>query len=297
MASRTSWEGYLKLDLLAVPVKAYNAAASGGGKIGFHLIHAKCHGRIRYKKVCPVHGEVPNDEIVSAYEVAKGQYVVVDPDDRKKLRPVDDKAITIDTFIRPGDLDPIYYGDRSYYLVPDGRVAEKPYVVLQRVMAEQDRYAVARIILSGREQIVLVRPVEGLLAMTVLNYDETVKKPAEFAGDVPEVTAAPKEMHLAESLVEASTTEHFDFAQYRDEYTGNLVNLLESKAKGKKVVRERREEEPVVVNLMEALRKSLDHTQQRHGRAAAKGRTKTAKARKAATTRRAAHASRRRKTG
>src|SRR4051794_26714907 len=157
MASRTSWEGYLRLNLLSVPVKAYSATVSGKGKIGFHLIHAKCNNRIRYQKVCPTHGEVPNDEIVSAYEFAKGKYVVIDDEEREKLLPENDKAITIDTFIRPGDLDPIYYGDRSYYLVPDGRVAQKPYAVLQQVMAERERMAVAQMIFSGREQVVLIR--------------------------------------------------------------------------------------------------------------------------------------------
>ncbi len=125
MASRTSWEGYLRLNLLSVPVKAYNTAISGGGKIGFHMIHAECHSRIRYEKVCPIHGEIPDGEIVKAFEFAKGQYVIVDDAEREKLLPEDDDAITIDTFIRPDDLDPIYYGDRSYYLVPDGRVARE----------------------------------------------------------------------------------------------------------------------------------------------------------------------------
>src|SRR5262249_32365395 len=179
MASRTSWEGYLRLNLLSVPVKAYGATATGKGKIGFHLIHTKCHNRIRYEKVCPVHGEVPNDEIVSAYEFAKNQYVPIDRSEREKLLPENDKAITIDTFIRPGDLDPIYYGDRSYSLVPDGRVAQKPYAVLQQVMAERNRYAIAQMIFSGREQVVMIRAMDGMLTMTMLNYEDQIKKPSE----------------------------------------------------------------------------------------------------------------------
>ena len=207
MASRTSWEGYLKLNLLSVPVKAFNTAISGGGKIGFHMIHAKCQSRIRYEKVCPVHGEIPDNEIVKGFEFAKGQYVVVDDEEREKLLPDDDKAITIDTFIRPGDLDPIYYTDRSYYLVPDGRVAQKPYAVLQRVMAERERYAVAQVVMSGHGLVVLVRPLDGLLTMTVLNYDEQIKKPSEFADEVPDVAIGDKELELAESLVDASTAD------------------------------------------------------------------------------------------
>ncbi len=297
MASRTSWEGYLKLNLLSVPVKAYNTAITGGGKIGFHLIHEKCNSRIRYEKVCPTHGEVPDSEIVKAFEFAKGQYVVVDDAEREKLLPEDDKAIEIDTFIRPDDIDPIYYGDRSYYLVPDGRVAQKPYAVLQRVMAERGRYAVARVVMSGRGQVVLVRPLDGLLAMTVLNYDEQVKKPAEFADDVPDVSVAAKELELAESLVDASTTKHFDFSDYRDEYTERLTRMLEAKSSGKKVVRARREDEPAVLNLMDALRQSLARTKPKGPAKVGVRGKKAAKPKKGAGTSRSRRPATRRKTG
>src|SRR5437764_4790504 len=115
MAAHSSWSGYLKFNLISVPVKGYNAAASGG-KIGFHLLHAKCHQRIRYKKVCPIHGEVSNDEIVSGYEYEKGQYVTVGKDERGELKEKDDKAIAIDTFVAPDAIDPIYFSGRTFYL-------------------------------------------------------------------------------------------------------------------------------------------------------------------------------------
>ena len=143
MPARPSWDGFLKVNLLAVPVKAYSAIVSGGGKIHFHLVHKKCNNRIRYKKTCPVHGEVRNDEIVSGYEIAKGQYVIVEPEDLNKLRTENDNAISIDVFIHPRELDPVYYSGRTYYLVPDGRVAQKPYSVLQEVMAAQERFGIA----------------------------------------------------------------------------------------------------------------------------------------------------------
>ncbi|GAC1447948.1 MAG: Ku protein [Isosphaeraceae bacterium] len=282
MASRTSWEGYLRLNLLSVPIKAYTVAVSGGGKIGFHLIHSKCQSRIHYKKVCPTHGEVPNNEIVSAYEFAKDQYVSLESEEREDLLPENDKAITIDTFIGPGDLDPIYYGDRSYYVVPDGRVAHKPYAVLQQVMTERNRFAVAKMILSAREHVVLIRPVGGLLVMTLLNYEEQVKKLSEFEDEIPEVTIAAKEHELAESLVEASTSESFDFAEYKDEYTGKLVELLETKSAGKKVSVSRHEDEPMVVNLMDALRQSLALTK-RGGSSRKEVHPRKAKPKKAAT--------------
>src|SRR5438876_4735593 len=124
---RPSWSGFLKFNLISVPVKGYNAAAAGGGKIGFHLLHKKCNSRIRYKKVCPVHGEVENDEIVSGYEYGKGQYVIVDADERGGLKSEDDKSISVDTFVAADAIDPVYFSGRTYYLLPDGKVAQKPY--------------------------------------------------------------------------------------------------------------------------------------------------------------------------
>ena len=145
MASRPSWSGFLKFNLISVPIQGYNAAVSGGGKIGFHLLHAKCHERIRYKKVCPIHGEVDNDEIISGYEVAKGQYVEVPKDERQELRDEDDKTIGVETFIHPADIDPAFFSGRSFFLVPDGKVAQKPYVVMLEAMhlLVESRFAVA----------------------------------------------------------------------------------------------------------------------------------------------------------
>src|SRR5881227_1289919 len=108
MAARPSWAGFIKFNLISVPVKGYNAAASGGGKIGFHLLHRKCHSRIRYQKICPIHGEVSNDEIVSGYEYAKGQYVEVEPAELEALRTESERALKIDTFVTSDAIDPLY---------------------------------------------------------------------------------------------------------------------------------------------------------------------------------------------
>src|SRR5262245_38089849 len=257
MALRSSWEGFLRLNLISVPVKAYSATVANRGKIGFHQIHAKCNSRIRYKKVCPIHGEVPNDEIVSGYEIADGQYVLIDRKELTKLRPDADKAISIDVFIRPEALDPVYYTDRTYYLVPDGEVGRQAYAVLTKVMAYDGRYAVATMVLSGRAQVVLIRPVGKLLAVTVLSYDTQLKKPAEFESEVKDVHAGAAEVKLAKSLVESSTADEFDFGKYQDDYTEHVRDLIESRAKGRKIVAERDEEEPAIINLMDALKQSL----------------------------------------
>jgi DNA end-binding protein Ku len=255
MAARPSWQGYLRFNLLSVPVKGYNAA-TGKGTIGFHLLHKKCHSRIRYKKVCPIHGEVDNDEIVSGYEVAKGQYVIVGADERGELRSEDDKAINVAAFIAPPAIDPIYYNGRTYYLVPDGKVAQKPYAVLLDAMARHDRYAVAQVVFAGRPQMAVMRPYDGLLAMSLLSYAGEVKKASAFTEDLDLPAVSAEERKLAETLLSAATAKTFDLAQYKDDYADKLAKLVEGKARGKKPAA--RAEEPPVINLMDALRRSLN---------------------------------------
>src|SRR6185436_5718952 len=152
MAARSSWKGFLKLSLVSIPVKAYTASASGGTEIRLNQLHAECNSRINYKKTCPIHGEIPNDQIVSGYEYSKGQYVIIDTDELDKLRNEDDKAININTFIEPDTLDQMYASGKCYYLVPDGPVAQKPYTVLHQGMEEMGRYGVAKIVMHGKEQ-------------------------------------------------------------------------------------------------------------------------------------------------
>jgi len=276
MALRSSWEGFLRLNLISVPVKAYSATQTGGGRISFHQIHAKCKNRIRYKKVCPVHGEVPNEEIVSGYEVAKGQYVLVKPDELKKLRAEADKSIEIDVFINPDELDPLYYTDRSYYLAPSGKAGQKPYAVLQRVMAEEQRYAIANMVFSGRNHIVVVRPTGKMLTATVLSFADQIKSPKAFQEEVPDEKVEAQEVKLARTLIEASTDEKFDFEKYQDEYSTKVMKLIERRSAGKRVVAARADEEPAIINLMDALKQSLQEARHTgNGKPASRGKSAT----------------------
>src|SRR4051794_30556966 len=180
MAARSTWKGYLKLSLVSIPVKAYSASR-GAETIALHQLHAKCHSRIKYKKVCPIHGEIPKEEIVSGYEYAKGQYVVIEPDELKRLRTRGEREITIDAIVSPSTIDPLYFTDKSYYLVPDGAVGQKPYALLQTSLEEDRHFAVARGVLFGREELVLLRPVDGVLALTALKYEAEVAHAEVFA--------------------------------------------------------------------------------------------------------------------
>jgi DNA end-binding protein Ku len=181
MATRSSWKGCLQLSLVCIPVKAYPTTTSGGGELHLNQLHADCHCRIQYKKVCPRHGEVPHDQIVSGYQYAQERYVVVDPDELERLRTEADKAIRIDAFIAPDACDPLYTTGKRYYLAPDGPAGHKAYALLGQAMLQEQRYALAQVVLHGREQVVLLRPKDGLLLLEVLHYRHQVTPPAALA--------------------------------------------------------------------------------------------------------------------
>ena len=257
MAPRSSWKGYLRFSLVSVPVQAFNAAVSGGGDIHLHQLHAECHNRIRYKKVCPVHGEVSNDEIVMGYEYAKGQYVIVDDSEVDKLRAAADRAINIDTFVSPDAIDPVYFDGRSYYLLPDGPMGTKPYAVLLQALAHERQWAVGQAVFFGCEQLVLVRPLAGVLCLEMLHYSAQVRSIESVAGELSLPTVKKEELRLASKLIEASARAGFDFAQYVDQYTNRLKELIDAKVEGKEIVAPPQEDETPVINLMDALRKSV----------------------------------------
>lgn len=261
MAPRATWKGFLKLSLVSVPVKAYTATASDGGEIRLNQLHAQCNSRIKYRKICPIHGEVANDEIVSGYEYAKDQYVVVDTSELEKLRTEDPKAITLDEFIAPEALDPAYYKGATYYLVPDGPIGQRPYAVLHQGLVDQNRYGVARMVLHGKEQVVLLRPIEKLLAISPINFEHQITRPATFDDEVPAVEMNPEELQLIETLIDASTHKKFDLGKYKDVYTEKLTQLIEAKVAGKEIVAPPEHEHAHVINLMDALKQSVEKVQ------------------------------------
>jgi DNA end-binding protein Ku len=257
MVPRSSWKGYLRLSLVSVGVQAVNAAEQGDGDLRFHQLHAKCHSRIRYQKVCPVHGEVSNDEIVRGYEYAKGQYVIIDDDEVERLRSDSDRAIQIDTFVAPGAIDPVYFEGRTYYLLPDGSMSVKPYAVLLRALQQEKRWGIGQAVLFGREQLVLIRPLAHLLGLEVLHYESQVRPESLFDEQFPAAAATKEEVRLAAKLIEASTRPKFDLGHYHDEYANKVRALIDAKVAGQEIVAPPAEEEAPVINLMDALRKSV----------------------------------------
>ncbi|HVU89218.1 MAG TPA: Ku protein [Pirellulales bacterium] len=259
--ARYSWKGFLRLSLVSVPVQAFNAVQSDEGKIQLHQLHDKDHSRIRYVKVCPQHGEIPTSEIVSGYEVSKDEYVVIQPSELDTLRTPAEKAITLDSFIAPESIDPVYFSGRSYYLTPDGEGGVKPYAVLQQAMVKQNKWGIGQAVMFGREHLVLVRPLDGLLTLAQLNYAQAVRSTGDFPIGQAKVSAT--ELKLAETLIKASTPKKVDLGDYQDEYVHKLRMLIDAKVEGREIVTPPGEEEPAVVNLMDALKASLEKANKR----------------------------------
>ena len=135
MPPRAMFKGFIQLSLVSVPVKGFTAHATGS-EIRLNQLHRECHSRIKYQKTCPTHGEVKNDDIVSGYEYAKDQYVIINPDEIQKMRKQSEKMIDITGFIEADQIEPIYFSGRTYYFVPDGPAGQKPYQLLRDAMAE-----------------------------------------------------------------------------------------------------------------------------------------------------------------
>jgi DNA end-binding protein Ku len=257
---RASWRGHLTFGLVSFPVQAINARNPQESDIHFHQLHATCHRRIHYEKVCPVHGRVTNDEIVAGYEYRKGQYVEIDPEELDALRTEKERSLTIDAFVADGEIDPVYFDGRMYFLVPDGPAGEEPYRVIADAMHREECWGVGQVVFSGKDQIVAVRPLDGVLHMAMLNYDEEIRRPADVRAAHKSPRPESKKIHLAQTLIRSWYSDHFDFAAYDDRYREKLKELIDAKVHGHEIVAPEEEEEPKVLNLMDALKKSLSHT-------------------------------------
>jgi DNA end-binding protein Ku len=207
---RASWRGQLTFGLVAVPMQAVNALDRQQSDIHFHQLHAQCHRRIQYRKVCPVHGEVTGDEIVSAYEHRKGKYIEIEPEELDAVRTKKERALAIDAFVDPAAIDPVYFDGRMYYLLPDGEGAGEPYAILAEAMEKAACWGIGQIVFSGKDQLVAVRPLEGRLHMAMLNYDEEIRRPAEVLPRPRRASGAAKKVKLAQALIEAWFSEDFE---------------------------------------------------------------------------------------
>lgn len=282
MPARPSWKGHLRLSLVTVPVKAFTASNSSSGEVRLNQLHNECNSRIQYKKTCPIHGEVSTAEIVSGYEYSKGQYVVIDPDELDQLRTKSDKAISISAFIHAEEIDPVYHSGRTYYLLPSEPIGQKPYSLIAQAMEEENQVAIGQVVISSREQLVMLRPMGRLLAMTLLSHEAKVKAPVDFEEELADVECTPEELDLTRSLVRGLFDDDFQYGSYEDSYVTKLKQLIEARVEGKELVSPENSEEPEVINLMDALKASVERVKETEGAAPAKTTSKSGSSRKKA---------------
>lgn len=252
----------MKLSLVSVPVKAFTANNSSED-VHLNQLHKGCNSRIKYQKVCPEHGELSSEQIVSGYEQAESQYVVIDPEEVDKLRSVADRSVGIEGFVPSDAVDPRYFSGKTWYLLPDGVAGERPYALLHHGMQQKGVVAIAQVVMSGREQLVLLRPLDKLLVMTGLYYEKKVKGVDEFSSEIDDIKFKPEETALTDTLISASKIEDFDLARYKDQYVDKLRRLIQMKVEGQEIVAVPDHEEPRILNLMDALKQSVAAAQAR----------------------------------
>jgi DNA end-binding protein Ku len=255
MAARPTWKGFLKISLVNIPIRVFPATDSAA-TISFNQLHAECQTRIQQKRWCPkCEREVPNSEIAKGYEFEKGRYVVMEEDDIAKVRPESTRVIDLVQFADASSIDPIYV-ERPYYLAPDGNMALEAFAVMREGM--KGKAGIGKLALYGREYLVAIQPKEKGLVMYTLRHANEVRsmENIEELDNVP-AKIKPDEIKLAKQVIENFEGE-LDLREYRDEYQEELRRIIDAKIAGEEVVAMTEEAPPKVVNLMDALRQSLD---------------------------------------
>ena len=249
----------ISFGLVAIPVKLFTATQSTG-QISFNMLHKDCGSRLKQQYICLKDNTVvERDDIVKGYEFAKDQYVAFSPDEIKALEEVGSHAVEISEFVPVESIDPVYY-DKTYYLSPD-KGASKPYALLTEALNESKRCAVGRWATKGKAYIVMLRPVGQVLSMQQLRFASEVRPASEI--DLAKTEVKPAELKLARQLIDQQQSEKFDPNAYVDEVRGRIEAAIQQKVEGQEIsVSEAPDPaKGKVIDLMEALRASLDRTE------------------------------------
>jgi len=297
------WTGSISFGLVQVPVRLVGATKSRD--VSFNQLEEGTGARIRYKKVSDATGEeVPPDKIKRGYEISKGRYVMIEPDELDVLRPKGSHAIEIEEFVDLDEIDPLYF-EQPYYLVPDAK-GVKPYKLLVEAMKELNKVAIGRIIVRSKERLVAIRTVDDMLCIETMRYADEVVSRDNLVPDDGDVDLTDRELAMARQLVESLASDHFEPEKYHDQYREQVLDLINRKAAGESIVAEPVTEPPAkVLDLVAALEASLAKAQgakERHPSVAAasstpaKGPAKKAAAKKAPSKKAAAKAPAKRKS-
>ncbi len=281
---RTTWNGSISFSLVTIPVGLAPATkpSARASDVAFRQLHRECQTPIKNRRWCPVHErEVTSEEIVKGWEVAKGQFVIVEDADLEAIeRQSTSRTIDIERFVPLGEIDPVYF-DRTYFLVPASAAAGKrPYVLLLNVMKEEEVGAIGRFVLAGKEKLCLIRPKGDALVLETLFVAEDVYSQAEIDEATEETDVKRAELDLARQLVESLVGSFEPKEQLTSAYRQDLRQMLEAKLAGQPIAEPEPAEETPVIDLMEALRKSVAEAKERKAPAKPAARKRAAAAKK-----------------
>lgn len=286
MATRPTWQGYLRLSLVSCPVALYTAT-SRTGEVHFNMLHKETHHRI---KMTPTDSEgepVDRSDIVKGYEIEKGRYVVVTDEEIKQVRLETTRTLDIERFVGEDEIDRLYWND-PYFLAPDGEMAVEAFSVIRDAMKKEGRVALGRLVMHQRERLMALEPQDrGILAYTIRNYRE-VKDPKDIFAAIPQVKPPAQMVEIAAKIID-QLEGPFDPSQFKDRYEDALRDLIKEKQKGHKVTAPPEPREAEVIDLMDALKRSLGQGGERRKAAPRKAASKPRKpaAKKAAAKKRA----------
>jgi DNA end-binding protein Ku len=259
MAPRANWKGYLRLSLVSCPIALY-PASSLSEKVSFNRINRKTGNRLKQQNVDSETGEVVSrDDMVRGYEVAKDQYMIVEDEEAVQIEST--RTIDIDQFVPKNEIDERYI-DSPYYIAPDGQVGQEAFAVIRDTIAKLNMVALGRVVLARREHVIALEPKGRGLLGTTLRYPYEVRDDKPYFEDIPELKLPKEMLDLAAHIVHTKSG-HFDPSQFEDRYENALIDLLKKKQAGEKIEPARETAPPRVVNLMDALRASIDAEQKR----------------------------------
>jgi DNA end-binding protein Ku len=256
MAPRANWKGFLRLSLVSCPIALY-PASSFSEKVSFNRINRKTGNRLKQQNVDSETGEVVSrEDTARGYEVGKGQYLIVEDEEFEAVQIESTRTIEIDQFVPRNEVDDRYI-DSPYYIAPDGQVGQDAFAVIRDTIAKMNMVALGRVVLTRREHVIALEPRGlGLLGLT-LRYPYEVRDEQTYFEDIPELKLPKDMLDLASHIVKTKSG-HFDPSQFEDRYENALIDLLKKKQAGEKITPARGAPPPRVVNIMEALRASVD---------------------------------------
>ena len=259
MAARPIWRGQVRIGLVSIPVEIYSATKSGA-TIAFHQIHEPTGKRIKYEKVVPGIGPVDRDEIIKGYEISKGEYVLLEPEEIESVKLESRKTLDLSQFVELADIDPIYF-DKPYYVIPADDLAEEAFIVVREALRKSKKVGIGQLAMRGQEYIVGLKPCGRGMLMETLRYDDEVNKANSYFRDIGDAKPDEDLLDMATSLIERKTGK-FDASEFHNRYVDALKDLIaeKRKKKGELVIQDPDKGPPTgsnVIDLMAALKKSL----------------------------------------